>query len=504
VGLIALDAVITRRRALMQALVAALMGLLVAGIVGRFSTASASLLLICILILGGVFLSPEFALGFAILAQTNFLGVIDPELFGIPGLFKVSDLAFVFLAVPLVEDLATRRFQISRLRTALFGPVALIIGLALLNIVLSYLREGVPLSLGFRIGRRYIFYGLFFVAFYSLTEPRRLQQVLQACRLAGAVAALVVVTVFFTGSETLSAGMVTGEFPTAEDFTRPYSPAFPLIILAFFDSLARTLVGAGRDRWTTACVLGITTVGILVDLSRNGWMAVILGSAWMWWAMRRGKQFPRWRALRLGVGAAVALAVLSVFAGQIAERRVGDALEVFFARFTSTFVDLSQVGGTFGERIEILTSRVRLMTEEPTAFLWGLGFATSQLRAMELAVAADVGGSEFALLGGENGVATVLAELGGLGLIAVIWFTGLVMHRGYRLATCSRDAAGRVLGPALAACHLCYFVQFLSLSSLSFAYGPYVMVTGLLMAIIERQYGLSVVGAMPLGRRPDR
>ncbi|HUI27414.1 MAG TPA: hypothetical protein VL403_15130, partial [Candidatus Kryptonia bacterium] len=103
-----------RRRVLVNAVVAAAAALMVGGVVGRFSTVSAGLILLCVLILAGVALSPEFALGFAILAQTNFLGLIDPELFSIPGLVKISDVAVVLLAVPFLEDLATRRFRLSR------------------------------------------------------------------------------------------------------------------------------------------------------------------------------------------------------------------------------------------------------------------------------------------------------------------------------------------------------------------------------------------------------
>lgn len=477
-----------QRRGLVQATLTAVAALALGAVIGRFRAGSAVLLLLCIVILAGVCLSPEFAIGFAILAQTNFLGLIDPELFSIPGVFKVSDLAFVLLAVPLIEDLATGRFDLKRFRSALLWPVALIIAAAAFNILLSYLREGVPLTLGFRIGRRYLFYAVFLVAYYALTDGRRLRLVLWGCRAAGALAALVVVAVFFTGSPWLSGGMVTGQFPTAEEFTRPYSPAFPLIILTFFDSLARTLSGGWRAQWVTAGMLGLAAVGILVDLSRNGWLAVIIGSLWLWWAMRRGLQFPRWRAARLIAGAAVALAVLSIFTAQVAKRDVGDALRLFGDRFASTFADLSELGGTFGQRLEILSTRVDLMTQEPSSFIWGLGFATTQVRAMELAMAAEMSSGEFTLLGGENGVATVLVELGALGLIAIAWFSYLVLQRGWWLATRAPDGAGRVMGPALAGCHLCFVVQFLSLSSLSFAYAPYVMVAALLMALIERQY----------------
>lgn len=485
-----LEPVLPRRRLMVQATLAVVAALAVGGIVGRFSTGSAILLLLCLLLLAAIALSPEFAVGFAILAQTNFLGVIDPELFSVPGFFKVSDIAFVLLALPFLQDLAMRRFQLNRIRTAFFGPMVLLMLLAVFNIGLSSLREGVPLSLGFRVGRRYLFYATFFAAFYSLIDARRVAWMMWGCRIAGALAALVVVAVFFTGSEWLSAGMVTGQFPTAEEFTRPYSPAFPLIILAYFEALAGTLASGARTRWSTAAILGITTLGILVDLSRNGWLAVIVGSAALWWMMRRGRQFPRWRALRLSAGAAFALVFLMLSAGQVTDRPAREALTVFRDRFTSTFADLGELGGTFGQRIEILTTRVRLMADEPTSFVWGLGFATSQVRAMELAMATEANTGDFTLLGGENGVATVLAEMGFLGLLAVAWFSWLVLRRGIWLAVRARDR-GRLLGPALAGCHLCFVVQFLSLSSLSFAYAPYVMVTSLLMALIERQYEFS-------------
>ena len=50
-----------------------------------------------------------------------------------------------------------------------------------------------------------------------------------------------------------------------------------------------------------------------------------------------------------------------------------------------------------------------------------------------------------------------------------------------------------MVGPALSGCLLCFVVQFLSLSSLSFAYAPYVMVTALLMALVDRQYRFSSI-----------
>jgi hypothetical protein len=490
-----LEPVLPRRRVWMQAAFAVLMAMFVGSVVGRFRTWSAILLLLFFGILIGIAFSAEFAVGFAILAQTNFLGVIDPELFAVKGLFKVSDLAVVLLAVPVLEDLATQRFRLDRLRTWFLGPVALIITAAFVSIMLSNLHEGVPLTLGFRIGRRYLFYGLFFVAFYSITDERRLQLMLVGCRIAGALAALVVVTVFFTGSELLSGGMVTGLFPTAQEFTRPYSPAFPLIILAFFDSLTRTLAGGRRTGAITAGVLGVTAAGILVDLSRNGWMAVIVGSVWTWWAMRRGRQFPRWRAARLVLGALVTLLVLGLFAGEATNRDLGDALQVFGNRFLSTFSDISEVSGTFAQRLDILTTRVHVMAEDPMSFIWGFGFATTQVRAMDLAMAAETNAGDFTLLGGENGIATVLVELGVLGLLAIVWFSVLVMYRGLWLATRAPDPEGRLVGPALAGCHVCFLVQFLSLSSLSFAYGPYVMVTALLMALLDRQYQLSAATA---------
>ncbi len=485
----AIDTLVPRRR--LQALVMAGGALLVGAVVGHYRTGSAILMLLGIVVLAGICLSAEFAVGLAILAQTNFLGLVDPELLSIPGLFKISDIAFVLLFVPLIEDLATRRFEIGRLRSSFVWPLALIIGVALLNILLSNLREGVPLSLGFRIGRRYVFYAVFFVAYYGLTEPRRLEWMMWGCRIAGAISALVLMGVFFTGSTWLSGGMVTGEYPMASMFTRPYSPAYPLIILAFFDALSRTLTNRGGTHWFTVGVLGVTAGGIMVDLSRNGWMAVIAGSACLWWALRRGGSFPRWRAARLALGAAVALAVLALFAGQVTDHDLGDVLRVFGDRFSSTFADFGGIRGTFGQRVDILTTRVDLMAQEPTTFISGLGFATTQVRAIDLALVGEVGMGEFTLLGGENGFATILAELGVLGLIGVAWFSWLVIKRGLWLATRARDRGGRTLGPALAACQISFVVQFLSLSSLSFAYAPYVMVSALLMAMIERQYHFS-------------
>lgn len=119
---------------------------------------------------------PHIALIMTIIVIFDGFGLINPETFyRMPGVFKIKDLLFLSLFIPL---LISRKWQyrfniVYRNYHKIFAPILFILFLAALQMIRTSLNHGLPLSSCVMAGRHYWYYSFAFLTAIYLDSLKK-------------------------------------------------------------------------------------------------------------------------------------------------------------------------------------------------------------------------------------------------------------------------------------------------------------------------------------------
>ena len=121
---------------------------------------------------------PEIALFVSFLVIVNCFSMMDENIFRLPNLFRLRDLFFLSMFIPLFVGLYKRD---KKAKYVFNNPIAkcisFILILSFIQIFVTHLRFGdESINSILRMGRRYFYYSLFFPALYILLDKKRFKR----------------------------------------------------------------------------------------------------------------------------------------------------------------------------------------------------------------------------------------------------------------------------------------------------------------------------------------
>lgn len=374
-----------------------------------------------------VFRWPHLALVGALVFIIDGLGFINADLFRIPGVFKLKDLIFLSLLLPLLwstrwQRRAKRIFHDCRI---LLFPVLVILGLTMLQMVRTSLQYDLPLNSCVMAGRHYWYYAFVPLAAIYLDTSHKRDSAFRLLMvvITGLACVVIIQTIIYAVFQTriVSDDVLFQEahWGNVQWFSRIYLAGEPLVVLgfglAFWGLLLRP---SGRGILGYAALGSLCILALLFINSRGRWVHAVLVILIPMLVL--GPQIRRARG-RLRYGLLVF--VLAMTSLLVLAFHTNALLSGIGERAVSTWTDIRDQKGTWGGRLEDSQFRFKLFREHP---LFGLGLVHPDYASR------FGGGQVIELPGGlyfkesvtttDSGIVTLLVNFGVVGLMWVAWY----------------------------------------------------------------------------------
>jgi len=373
-----------------------------------------------------VFRWPHLAL-IAALSIINGLDLFSAEtVFHIPGVFKLKDLIFISLFLPLFLNARWQRRakRIFRHCRVLAFPILAILVLTTLQMIRTSLQYDLPLNSCIMAGRHYWYYAFVPLAAIYLDDPRKRDVTYTLFLLVISVLATVVIiqTIILSQGGTL---FVTGinlvgrsEWGSLS-LARLFSAVAPALVLGFALAFwGGALTQVTRKKIFYVFVVSLCVLATLLMNSRMRWihtfLVVLIPLAFLWPHLPRAGR-------RLGAAMCVLVLGVVLFSGW-PDRR-GSFLSGIGGRALSAWTDFRDKEGTWEYRLEDNQFRFELIREHP---LFGLGFVHLDY-AWRFGAGGEIkqaDGSTYkrGVTSTDSGIVDLLVHLGAVGVIWAMWY----------------------------------------------------------------------------------
>lgn len=375
-----------------------------------------------------VFRWPHLALIAALVFIIDGLGFINPEtFFRIAGLFRLKDLVFVSLFLPLMLNIRWQRRAkrfLDDCRT-LALPVMAILILTTLQMVRTSLQYDLPVNTCVMAGRHYWYYAFVPLAAIYLDSSHKRKSAFRLLMAVIAVLACVVIiqTVIYavSGIRLVSDHVQFREvqWGNIRLFSRMYLEGEPLLVLGFGLAFwGLVLRKSTRGMMGYAAMAPLCALALLFIDSRMRWvhalLVVLIPMVFLGPHIRKVR-----RRLLYGVPILV-LVLTSLF-------MVTSRSDVFVSgiveRAASAWTDFRERRGTWDYRLEDSRFRFELIREHP---LFGLGLVhsdyASRFGASEVIELDEGQYFKQGVTTSDSGIVSLLVHFGAIGAIWAMWY----------------------------------------------------------------------------------
>ncbi len=426
-------------------------------------------------------LSPDLAPVVVLLAAFDFLGFVDPKTFGrIPGIFKLRDLLLMStVLVAWVELVVSRResdiFRSVAVRAAMaYG--AYVVGMILYTVAVGHS----SLNLALRVAAPYFYYLCMIPVMAFVNTTKRLLRFLGVLLVVALMPEVLSLFQILTHRPLVSHAIVLWMQVGGLSIPRSYVLSFNLTAAALLCLFGAYLYAPlGRVRLVAALSAVAMLAGVVLTFGRAFWMATI-GSLLFLFVVAAADTSMRavvlrralalW--LRIGVAAALAVIVLAMVGREASLLKLSSLVG---RRFVSTFSEFTEIGGTFGGRIEEGAFRLALFRQNPVA---GAGYVhrTSEF-ASELPKK-DVGTAD-------SGAITVLAQSGVVGVVALAALVFVLVRRGVFVFRSVRNPLLKGISLGIVSFYIHSIISFAGLTGIVFTHYAGICTLGLLVGLQE-------------------
>jgi hypothetical protein len=372
---------------------------------------------------------PHLALMVALVFITDVLGLFDPgKSFNIAGVFRLKDLLFASLFLPLLFNVKWQR----RARKAFNDcrtialPILAILVLTTLQMVRTSLQYDLPLNTCIMEGRQYWYYAFVPLAAIYLDTSYKAKSAFRMFMLVttGLACVIITQTVIYAifGTELVSYHIQAAEGQWGNmRFLRIYLPGEALLVLGFALAFwGLVLRRSTRKMLGYAAMAPLCALAILFVNSRMRWAHTLLVVLIPIFFLGRHVHKVRRRLL---YGVPILVLVLAALFMVVFRSNVFVSWTV--ERAASAWTDLRERRGTWEYRLDNSQFRFRLIRENP---LFGLGLVhsdyASRFGAGEIVM--RVYGKELPFKEGvattDSGIVSLLVHFGAIGAIWAMWY----------------------------------------------------------------------------------
>ena len=413
---------------------------------------------------------PEIALFLTIVVTLNCFSMISENALRLPFLFRLRDVMLLSIFFPFLIGFYKRD---ARIKDVFKSPIAkailCITFIVLFQLLLTKTRfpqESVNSMI--RMGRKYLYYCLFFPAFYILQDQTKLRRFLKIFISTIVIFAVLYIVQFFVGSSItiFPYGRVSPQNLGGVLINRLYISGMNLVTLLFQVMLMLVLVGRqkrGKLMFSFLILFGIQT---LLTFGRAHIFGVFLGTVF---ALVLSKEKGLFKKVFLSVFCLVLLTgVFSLcFTAFFPQKR--NPIGVVGARIGSTFEAVLTQSDTFGVRLEDSAGRIDLLKRYP---LIGIGFLHDEADMFGF----NKGTISRSFRTTDSGVLSLIMDFGFLGLVCLLILSFLFLKRAMSLYKRMESHYFRALVLGIISFYFGRFFSFITLADFV-TYGGIVIIT---------------------------
>jgi len=318
---------------------------------------------------------PEIGLVLSILIIVDCFSFLNPFLLRIPYVFRIRDLAFSVLFIPLVREAVKRRNLGYIIESPISKALILFMAVAVFTGIYSILNYKTPIVLVIMVGRRYLYYAIFFVVLYNIRTKKQVDFLIKAFFWIVVIFSILYVVQFLVGNTVkifpYPTMIHTSEMGGTVAVTRSYvsGKRFPAFILcSTLGVLVYSEIKKKKSLLYFASLLFV--IQTMLVFGRAHYLGILSGIV-LTFILASLVSSRKTKVIRKSIFYAI-LVILPFFLAEIFAAYVSiPALSAVQERFRSTFTDFFQLSGTFGQRYEWMIGYLGLIKKNP--FL-GLGF----------------------------------------------------------------------------------------------------------------------------------
>jgi len=425
--------------------------------------------------------SPEIAPAFALFASYDFLGFADPHTFArIPGIFKLRDLLlFAVVFFSLINILLSRRVR------DVLSPLAVRAALAYTAYVLAMIAYTAitghgTMNLALRTSSTYFYYLIMIPVIAFVSSRKKLNVFLWVLLVMALIPEVLAGFQIATHKPIFSYATVLWINVGGFSLPRNYVLSFNLTGAALL-SLFGIYLYSGSPRLRTLSALSgfVLLVGVVLTFGRAFWMGMLGAVVFLFvavYAETKQRDVILLRTIRLWAGTAAVIALVLIFAVITAKESSLTRLSgVVGQRFVSTFSDITELGGTFGWRLQDSAFRIQLFKQNP---LLGAGYVH---RTSEFA--SELPKKDVATT--DSGIFTILAQSGIVGVAFVGALIVIFMKHGLHVFRRLRDPILKGISIGIVAFYVHAIITLVGLTGIVFSYYAGICTVGLLVGLQE-------------------
>ncbi len=311
---------------------------------------------------------PMWAYFLMILTSIYFFGFVDDTFLSLPGAFKLRDICLLSLFFPLIGSMVLDKNSIKRTRTAFSKYLVLMmVFIAFIIFYTTYIFD-VPIVSCLRLARKYIFYLSFFFLIYFIKDETDLKSFMKIMFIIAITQALLMIVQVALGPNIkLLAGVkMSTNVLQGLVVTRVRIHAASGLMTLFF-AVSFWIYQCKKRNKIYLIIAMILGLGVFLEFYRTKWVKefLIVFVPFLFTLKRDRKKFAK-MIIAFSFAGFLFLIMLHFLGWDIQEK-----LYKVFLHAKSTLFDAINQSGTFSDRIQFSSERLRYFYERP---LFGIGF----------------------------------------------------------------------------------------------------------------------------------
>lgn len=400
-----------------------------------------------------LFKHPDVALFVAILVINDCFSLMDKDILRMPGLFRIKDIFFISVFLPLAIRVFSKKSKLRQ--TVLSKAVWAIIIFTAIEFLYTILVKGQGANYTFRMGRRYLYYLLFFPMVYLIDDDTKFKRFLRLLTFAGISLAVLMVTQYLLGPATIIfkyASVVVQDL-SSQNVLRSYVSGGNIVVIVFYLFLYRLLFDKKDYIVNILALILVFLGGVYLNFSRANIFGVIAGAGFALLIFLKSR-----KTMKIIISFAIFIIFLS-FLLEGMKFYFGDSIlnpvSFIFKHLETGLNDLIHQSGTFGFRLKDSAARMLLIKNN---FLFGVGFIHPESRLLKIQTLTP------GIITSDSGIITLLLDFGVGGLIWLTLLTAYFFKESKKAYKLSNDNFTRILILAAFSFYFSRLFSFLTLT----------------------------------------
>jgi len=365
---------------------------------------------------------PEIALFLTILVIFNCFSMMNEDTLRLPFLFRLRDVMLLSIWIPFLlgcckrDEIINSIFQSPVAKAIVF--IFFIVALQLFLTKIRFPQES--LNSMIRMGRRYLYYGLFFPAMYILYNPIKRERFIVLSVSAVSLFSILFIIQFFVGDHFMffPYGRLSLQILSGAGVNRLYVSGVVSVTLLFDICLMLVVFVRGKSKYLLAGVLlfGLQTI-LLFGRAHN--FGVVTGVLFAFFVAKEHNKLKKifiFGLVSIFFAGILAVGVSSIFP----EKR--NPIEIMMTRTFSTFDAVINRDDTFGARLEDSAGRLDLIRQYP---IFGVGFLHDDANLFSF----NKGTIARSFRTGDSGVLSLMMDFGFFGVFILLILSFLLFKR---------------------------------------------------------------------------